>query len=351
MGLAPGPAMANDVAFGGAGADLVPIAEARIRMLSEDIVIERMAPGGYRILGDGHWQIHATYRFQNISSEPVQVQMGFPEPACPEDGDCSFAGFEAMETKVRGEAAELRLGAVDRKHAWADHIERVHLFDVSFAPAETVDVTHAYRHGLSEHVTGGEDLTYITRTGAPWAGSIETARFRVRLPFRPWGASLPDWESRLTGLTETLVDGRPEVEFSFQWSDWEPEHDLRFYFGPGHPTLESPALVEGCPAFADVFSSTIAVDAIDMEEVRQHTRSLSGSQLRICRNAIFAHHGKEFASPELNAFFYGESGLELKTPGGHAQHSAVFARNPAYSPAMLSDAERAYVKALELVER
>ncbi|MDV7397778.1 hypothetical protein RZS08_40635, partial [Arthrospira platensis SPKY1] len=34
------------------------------------------------------------------------------------------------------------------------------------------------------------------------------------------------------------------------------------------------------------------------------------------RNAIFAHHGKEFEDPELNRFFYGKQGLKdcTKTP-------------------------------------
>ncbi|MEZ5584583.1 MAG: DUF4424 family protein [Candidatus Competibacteraceae bacterium] len=161
IGLAP-CSMANDMAFGGAGADLVPLTENRVQMVSENIVIERLAPGGYEILGEGGWRVSATYRFRNLTDEPVAVQIGFPEPACPEDGDCDFTGFEAMTATVRGKPVELTIGAVETQHPWAEHIGRVHLFAISFAPNETVEVVHNYRHGLSEYINGGEELTYLS---------------------------------------------------------------------------------------------------------------------------------------------------------------------------------------------
>jgi uncharacterized protein (TIGR02594 family) len=351
-GLAAGGAAANDVAFGGAGADLVPLAEDRVQMLSEDILIERVAPGGYRILGDGYWRVRATYRFRNLTDETVPVQMGFPEPACPEDGDCTFAGFEDMATTVRGEAASLSVGAVDRRHPWTEHIDRVHVFAVAFTPGETVEVVHAYRHGLTEYVNGGEDLAYVTRTGALWAGTIDDARVRVRLPYRPWGISPGAWGPHLLRLTERLADGQPEVELEFRRTQWEPEDDLRVVFGPGYPTLETPGLIAGCPSHGELFDHALAVEAVDPADLLQRTQSLSATMLRLCRNAVFAHHGKDFDDAELDRFFYGERGLRVHGAGDDASAGrAVFARNPDFAPAMLTDPEWAYVKALQLVEQ
>jgi hypothetical protein len=349
--LAASAASANDVAFGGAGADLVPLAEDRVQMLSEDILIERMAPGGYEILGDGYWRVRATYRFRNLAAETVRVQMGFPEPACPEDGDCTFTGFEEMTTTVRGAAAELRAGAVDRRNPWAEHIDKVHVFDVTFAPGETVEVVHAYRHGLTEYVNGGEDLTYITRTGALWAGRIEDARFRIRLPFRPWGISLGPWGPQLARFAETRVDGRPQVNLELQRTDWEPEHDLNLSFGPGFPTLETPSLIDGCPAPGELFDQDLSIAAIDVADLVERTQALSDAQLRICRNAVFAHHGKDFDDPALDRFFYGEQGVQVRGAGDAGSSSGdVFARNPDFSPDMLSDPELAYLKAIQSAE-
>jgi hypothetical protein len=351
IGLAPGAAAANDVAFGGAGADLVPLAESRVQMLSEDIRIERTAPGGYRILGDGDWRVTAIYRFRNLRSETVRVQMGFPEPACPEDGDCTFAGFEDMTTTVRGARVDLSIGNVERRHPWAEHIDRVHVFEVTFAPAETVEVVHAYRHGLTEYVGGGEDLTYITRTGALWAGTIEDARFKIILPYRPWGISLGPWAAQLARFTETRANGQPRVELDLAWTDWEPENDLNLRFGPGFPTLETPSLIEGCPAPAALFDDDLSAATLDAADLLERTQSLSDAQLRICRNAIFAHHGKDFDDPDLDAFFYGEGALQVRGPDAAAATGGdIFARNPDFSQDMLTDPEWAYLKAIQLVQ-
>jgi hypothetical protein len=349
-GLAPWIVMANDMAFGGAGADLVPLAENRVQMVSEDILIERRALGGYQILGEGDWRVLATYRFRNLTSESVDVQIGFPEPACPEDSDCDFTGFTAMTTTVRSEPVELTVGTVDPGQSWAEHIGRVYLFAVRFAPHETVEVIHRYHHGLSEYVNGGEDLTYLTRTGAQWAGSIENARFRIRLPFRPWGLSLGEWGTQLVKFTEQRVDEAPQIEFHFQWTHWEPRQDLKFTIGPGQPTLETPSLIAGCPAHGELFESDFDLTTLDFVEIKDRTQALSNDQLRLCRNAIFAHHGKDFDDPALDQFFYGKHGLQIHTDAA-SHNSAVFARNPHFSANMLTTPETAYIKAIQQLER
>lgn len=350
--LLPCPGGANDAAFGGAGADLVPLVESRIQMVSEDIRLERTAPGGYRILGGGEWRVHAIYRLKSLSAEPVEIQIGFPEPACPEDGDCSFSGFEDMTTLVRGVETPLTVGTVAPHAPWAGDIGRVHLFSVRFAPNETVEVVHDYRHGLSEQVNGGEEIRYITRTGAPWAGPIEHAHFRLELPFRPWGMGLGGWDAALMGLRETLGDGQTRVELDFQRSDWEPASDLTLYLGPGTPTLESPSLIADCPAPADLFDLAMDAATLQTKTLLARTEGLSSEQLRRCRNAVFAHHGKVFEDSALNDFFYGPSGLKIhpsNAPG--FAPSAVFARNPDFAPAMLTPSERAYVSALQRAEQ
>jgi len=352
IGIAPATAPANDVAFGGAGATLTPLEEPRVQMLAEDILLERSAPGGYRILGEGDWRIQASYRFRNLTAEAVELQIGFPEPACPAEGDCDFSGFEAMSTTVRGEPVALTVGTLERQHAWAGDIQRVHLFQVRFAPHETLTVVHRYRHGLSEHANGGEGLLYLTRTGAPWAGNIESARFRIRLPFRPWGMTLGEWAAHLSGFGEQLVDGQPRVELVFQRQNWEPTTDLSLYLGPGHPTLETPALIEGCPAHGELFDLTMDTDTLNLADLQARTDGLAVKQLRLCRNAIYAHHGMDFQDPALDRFFYGETGLKFHDFGDTPWlGGALFARNENYSPALLSEPERAYIQAIQLLEQ
>ncbi len=352
VGWTATPANAGDAVFGGTGVSLLPIAETRIRLRSEDVLMERLAPGGYRIGGAGEWRVSTVSRFENLTGEPVRLQIGFPEPACPDEQDCHVDGLRDLETRVRGESVPTRLGRVAGNAAPAQGVAGVHLFEVGFAAHETVEIRHVYRYGLSEQINGGESAHYLTRIGAGWAGPIAEARFRVRLPFRPWGLWLGDWGPHLTGLSETLVQGNPEVELVFERADWEPASDLDLYLGPGRPTLDGPALIEDCPAPGELFESAIDEQSLQAGQVRAATQHLSRAQLRICRNAVFAHHGRTFKDAALERFFYGDDGIKRhgnpRTRGGS---HAVFARNPEFAPQMLSAEETAYVKAIAMAEK
>lgn len=329
----PSAALANDVSFGGAGADLVPLDEARVQMVSESIELERRAPGGYRVLGQGYWRVRATYRFKSLVAARVTLRIGFPEPTCWATGDCSFSGFKRMQTTVRGQKVKLTSGKISKRHTWSKAVRRVHLFRVTFAPRETVEVVHTYRHGKSEHVNGGEFLIYLTRTGAPWAKSIGRARFTVTLPFRPWGLILGPWGPHLRKLEETLVGGRSRSRLIFERRRWEPKADLNLHLGAGAPIAGNGTLLPYCPHPTP--SGKLYVDA---------KRPPTLPQLRRCRNAVFAHHGKVFRDSKLNSFFYGKKGLRVLK-------KAVFAKNPSYSAKMLTKAERRYVRQIIQLER
>src|SRR5688572_28702882 len=102
--LTPTPALTNDATFGGAGADLVPLAEQRVQLKSEDI---RLTSKGYE------WLIDATYVFYN-PGELVKVQVGFPEYRCEEGFDCNNVAFSDLETTVDGVRVEHRQGQLEK---------------------------------------------------------------------------------------------------------------------------------------------------------------------------------------------------------------------------------------------
>jgi hypothetical protein len=350
--LTPTTAKANDMAFAGAGASLVPFAELRVRMMSENISLTRAAPEGYRVLGPGHWHIEARYRLRNVTDETFAVRIGSPEPACPPERDCTFDGYADLTTTVRGTPVALTIGSVDSDHPMAEDIARVHLFTVRFAPGETVAVTHSYRHGLSEYTNGGEDLTYLTRTAGYWAGTIGEARIRVTLPFRPWGLSLGNWSDALELFEERLVDGAPRIEFVLNRTDWKPETDLRLFIGPGGPSVSTSSLIEGCPAPGQLFTDVMVADAFDAAAAAVRLGPLDEKTLRGCRNSVYAHHGYRFADTAVNHAFYGETGVRVIPPeAGTGRPGVVFVRNPDFSPSMLTLGEHAYVAAIQALER
>src|SRR6478609_4633639 len=131
-----GTARANDSTFGGEAADLVPLDETRVSMVSEDIHLEYRA---------GDWYVTADYVFKNDADTPVSLQVGFPETRCFEDGsDCVGQPFRNLVTKVDGKPALHRTGKVSKKHEWAKHTSVVWLFDAVFAPHSETRIGHSY---------------------------------------------------------------------------------------------------------------------------------------------------------------------------------------------------------------
>lgn len=332
------PAPANDASFGGEGADLAPLRETRVRMASEDIVIAQPAPGADR------WDVTATYRFENPTGEAVALTMGFPERHCGPDDDCGFDNrFTNLRTTVRGERVAQRVAEADPEAAWVPDLGRVYLFDVRFAPGETVEIVHRYRMGQSGSVDGGREVLYVTRTGALWAGPIGRARFTIRTYERPWRLSFPT-EYRLERYVEAVHRGHGRTEIVFEQTAWTPQRDLHVFLGHAFNGLETFGDLD-CPAPGG-----------DEERTRERVARIDEDDLAACRNAVFAAHGRPFASAALRRFFY-RSPRTVPNAFGYPELEfggdwtlIHFAPNPSWSPRLLTEAERRYVRAIRARE-
>jgi len=336
---APSTALANDASFGGEGADLAPIRETRVRMASEDIVIAQPAPGADR------WEVTATYRFENPTDEAVELTMGFPERHCAPDDDCGFDNrFTDLRTTVRGEPVAQRVAETDPDGEWVPDLGRVYLFDVRFAPGEAVEVVHRYRMGQSGSVDGGREVLYVTRTGALWAGTIGRARFTIRTYERPWRLSFPT-EYRLARYVEAVHRGHGRTEIVFEQRAWTPQRDLHVYLGHPFNGLETFAGDLDCPPPGG-----------DAERTREAVARIDPEDLAACRNAVFAAHGRPFSSAALRRFYY-RPPRTVPNPLGYPDLEfggdwtmIHFAPNPRWSPRLLTDAERRYVRAIRARE-
>lgn len=326
----PALASANDSSFGGRGVDLTPMRETRIRMVSEDIVLERR---------DEAWRVEARYVFENPTDAPVTLQMGFPEAHCDhEEGACFGQGgrFRELRTTVRGTPVEQRDGQVAPRGEWGAMLGRVYLYDVTFAANELVEIVHTYVYDRSPSVMG-ESVYYLTRTGANWDGPIGRARFTIRLPERPWFVQYPR-EFRLVGVTETLVGpGRSKTEIVFEQTSWTPHGDLTVELEAIHWVLERLS----CPS-APSWPET------SDEETSTALRDVSTDTLRECANAPYAAHGRAFHKRALARRFYHAS---FRTEQG--MRGVPMRESPGYDAGMLTYRENLYVSRLraELARR
>lgn len=326
----PALASANDSAFGGRGVDLSPMRETRVRMVSEDIVLERRDEG---------WRVEAHYVFANPTEDPVSLQMGFPEAHCDhQDGDCFGQGgrFRELRTTVRGQPITERDGQVAPRGEWGETLGRVYLYDVTFAPHELVEIVHTYVYDRSPNVMG-ETVYYLTRTGANWNGPIERARFTIRVPERPWLVQYPR-EFRLVGVTETLVGpGRSKTEIVFEQTNWTPHGDLTVELEAMHWVLDR----LGCP------SSPSWPETSD-EDASVAMRGVPTDTLRECANAPYAAHGRPFHKRSLSRRFYHAT---FRTEPG--MRSLAMRESATFDAGMLTYRENLYVTRLraELARR
>ena len=92
----PSFAHANDGAFHGEGATVFAYKEHRVRMVSENIRI-RYDPS--RDHPEAEWDADCTFEFENLTDEPLTLQMGFPERRAFPSRVRAIQGFRTL---VRG---------------------------------------------------------------------------------------------------------------------------------------------------------------------------------------------------------------------------------------------------------
>jgi hypothetical protein len=299
---APSVARANDGAFGGSGASLAPLASTPIRMVREDIVMELRG----RPLA---WDVTAHYEFENPTDEAVTVQMGYPETRCDaEEGDCVGHGgrFRGLRTRVRGRVVRERIGRVSESSPWAQELDRVHLFDVSFAPRERVTVDHHYVYDRSFTAVMGENVYYLTRTGALWNGPIGEARFTVRTPEPLYSVEHPG-VFRLVQWDRRVMNGRGMSELVFEARSFTAEVDFGLLLG------SVMRLEIGEPIGDGSFDATVCYLSGLTGPMRPSTRVFFDEWLRdappedlaACRNLVFALSGYTFRNERWTRAFYG----------------------------------------------
>ena len=326
-------AVANDAVFGGQGVNLVPLEETRVRMLSEDILIEQVVNEDYETGAFGsdvplRWRVQAVYHFENPSGEPVQLQMGFPERRCVDGCWDRQGAFFGLVTTVRGRAVPQRVGQVSLDVSWSNNLGRVYVYDVGFAPHETVEIVHRYSFDKSG-LRGGEYLRYVTQTGRLWAGPIGRARFTIRPLVRPWLLRAPP-EYHVRSYTHVPVSPRggstrrTRTEIVFEMEDWTPQEDL---------LLE---LIDEDLCGMRLFDLDCMLPEVAHEAFRRRP---------LCEAWVLARHGKPFEDPRLRRRFYDQpEELSAEASGclvawQSPRQLIWLAPNPDYSDTMLSDGD------------
>lgn len=296
----PGLAAANDGAFYGTGATVFPVKDTTVSMAEEDLTIEQVGPPGAYVEA---WQIGVRYRFENTSDQPVTVQMGFPE-ACartPDDDADEEAGKKVkcrptifnFVAEVDGAKVPVTVKAAekDRKGLLANEFfDKVHTFEVKFAPKQSRIVQHRYRSGVSITSPWNSHLDYILRTAGLWKGPI--GRLDITLTLKDRFGTVEQTKNGEEGPgfpepTSKTTEGAYTV-WKWHLENFAPKANLGWMFG-------EPASIAGQEAFnaeeIKLMEDPKAFDALDAEALRR------------LRNLPYAIKGYVFKDPQLTAHF------------------------------------------------
>jgi hypothetical protein len=219
--LVPALAQANDASFYGDGATVFAIKDARIAMEREAITIR------YDRAAKSHmvqWVATCVFTFRNLTDEPVEVQMGFPDwmGAGDDGGQWAIQSFQVKvrDKRVRAVHKAVAEGAGEVPGQVKLEYDAAYTWKVRFVPGETVVVENSYRFGgfssngpfsacvwnekperlssvywrKARKPTGGWDfedgvckvVSYIVTTGRTWARPIGVADIAIELPPGTW---------------------------------------------------------------------------------------------------------------------------------------------------------------------
>ena len=334
----PLSALANDFSVGGQGRDLYALAQEDVVMQSEVIELVQQSSDL------SEWAVHATYVFATTAETAQAIRLGFPENACPDDGDtdCGDVRFHGMRTTVDGVELPNELGSLSTE-SHESELGRVWVYDIEVPAGGQVTVEHRYRYSPSQ--SGNAALIdYVTTTGALWPEPIGSADFRV------WFAHPVNWtyypeswgEPTVIRRVPDEVSGTP-TPFAFEWhfDAWVPEENLDLMYGS--EWFES----SRCSSVSQVMYR-LELGSDPVSEARHLVEAgLTSSGARICRNLMYAIHGYTFEDGELGSAL--EEGAcwfpEL-------EDRPCWRRTPStdYTPQLLGYDEHRYIEVMQAVE-
>ena len=109
---------ANDASYYGEGATVFAYKENRIRMVSEQIRIERLPDEAHP---DQDWRAECTFVFENLDDREVTLQMGFPDQGTFSSDQWTIAAFT---TSLGGMDVPVTHKTIDPNHGRDEEVYR-----------------------------------------------------------------------------------------------------------------------------------------------------------------------------------------------------------------------------------
>jgi hypothetical protein len=259
----------NDAAYYGDGADVFPLENTDIQLVSESININ------YSDMST----VDVHMIFKNLGKDTT-VQMGFPvysDSTGDEGYNYHFQtwvdGNKVTVTKKRGipDPVKSKDGA---------YSNTVYTYNVLFKQGEIKKETHSYVVGGYRNAIGDRRFAYILRTGALWKGFIEQLDIVVKMDLKQVPLidclSPKEHSSTLSGNELTLL---------WAYKNIKPNEDIEI-------------VSDGRNKYWQDDIHAIATGSKKKAFIAQECR------IRVLKNRVFATYGYPFKSPFIKSSYY-----------------------------------------------
>ncbi len=288
------------------GSGVIPMAEDNIQMVAETVRVK--VKKGTRM------EVEARFTFKNLSDKTVNVTMGFPfnenwgEMFWEEEGTGRQNARDSLRfvSLVDGKEVKVRIREDATENEGNPSWNRRFFFvwDTEFAPGQTRKLTTRYEtdwdrwHNVDDQFS--YTFTYITTTGAAWAGKIGEAVISVEVPKK---LPRPVWSDERVVYWKP-IPSEPAISHDSSrlvWSfkDWEPERDISITIsGQGYRQYRY-MMVEGIHEIE-------LQDPVTEDEVRDILYGFwvpRGLAVRVFVNTLYAMAGHRFKDKDWDALF------------------------------------------------
>lgn len=290
---------ADDTAFGGEGALPIPISQPDIKMVNEVIIITGKNLNNLNM--NGSWHFNCTFNFKNSLNKALKVDMGFPFPVNDGMGGVALPAGQRtgvgkalvynFQLQIDGKNVSSHKEKIAPNQAKGLNYDEAYLWNTLFPALATVIIHHDYDTGATYDVMGYHWVAYVLKTGGLWQDkTIGHAQLEVipNTPTRLCSELVPNKEYLNTTPSGMHIVGTGyNRKYVWDLPNLQPTEDLSLCLFTGKSYIR----------YSIVYAWINTQDAV------KKLAQLSGSELRILRNTVFAQYGRQFKSEDLQHYF------------------------------------------------
>jgi hypothetical protein len=197
----------DDCIWRGEGNTVYPVAENKIKMLSEQVQISQK---------EGKWFVDANFLFKN-TGEIIEAQVGFPDLMTEHMENESRFGIHDFKVFVDNQEVKsvIKDGAINLQIPDMRY-DRAFTWLVKFNPGEIKKIRNTYYFYYNSYSTGEGCVTYILKTGALWKDAIDQAIITVSNIDKDF----------ITGIEpEGYILKDDKIEW--RWENFKPTEDIK----------------------------------------------------------------------------------------------------------------------------